>query len=106
MLIKHPGKVPVIVERAEGYPDVPQVDRKKFLLPRDFLMAQVFAIIRKRLHLLPGDALCVFIGGPPGRGTLASATSTISSAHSQHADEDGLLYITYNFENYFGARAP
>jgi large subunit ribosomal protein L40e len=106
MLIKHPGKVPVIVERAEGHPEVQQIDRKKFLVPRDFLMAQVSAIIRKRLHLRPGDALCLFIGGPPGSGTLASATSTVSCAHTQHADEDGLLYITYNFENSFGARAP
>ena len=101
MLAKHPLKVPVIVERAG--PKTQQIAKKKFLVPRDLCMGQMSDVIRKQLHLRAEDALFLFVGGPPGRGTLASVTSTVGSAHSQHADEDCFLYIIYNQENYFGA---
>ena len=98
MLAKHPGKVPVIVERAGGVTDLEEIDRKKFLVPRDMCMGQMACIIRKRLHLPQEQALFLFMGAK-----IMSVSATMANTHAQHADDDGFLYITFNIENTFGA---
>jgi GABA(A) receptor-associated protein len=101
MLEKHPGKVPVIVERAAGATDLEQIDRKKFLVPRDMCIGQMACVIRKRLHLPPEQALYLFVGGK-----IKSVSSSLASVYAQDADADGFLYITFNRENTFGGMEP
>jgi ubiquitin len=98
MLAMHPGKVPIIIERADGVTETEQIDRKKFLVPRGMSMGQMACIVRKRLHLPPGAALFLFVCG-----RIMPVTMTVSDVHTCHADEDGFLYITFNMENTFGA---
>ena len=98
MLTKHPGKVPIIIERANGATEAEQIDRKKFLVPRGMSMGQMACIVRKRLHLPQEQALFLFVCGK-----IMPVTMTVSDAHTCHADEDGFLYITFNMENTFGA---
>jgi len=97
MITKHPNKVPVIVECADGAIEAEQIDRKKFLVPREMCMGQMSCIIRKHLHLPPEQALYLFVNN-----RILPTTADISSVHIQHADDDGFLYIAFNTENTFG----
>ena len=97
MLSKHPQKVPVIVERADGATEAVQIDRKKFLVPHEMCMGQMSCIIRKRLHLPQEQALYLFVNN-----RILPTTANISSVYAQHADSDGFLYIAFNTENTFG----
>ena len=56
---KYPDRVPVICEKADRS-DVPDIDKKKYLVPADLTVGQFQYVIRKRIKLAPEKALFVF----------------------------------------------
>lgn len=98
MISKFPDKVPVIVEKLPNS-NLPSMDRKKFLVPQDIMLAQFLSIIRKRLNITPETAIFVFFGN---KNTLAPATSLMNIVYSSMKDEDNFLYCYYTSENTFG----
>ncbi|KAL9296966.1 hypothetical protein ACSQ67_022862 [Phaseolus vulgaris] len=76
---KYPDRIPVIVERAEKS-DVPEIDKKKYLVPADLTVGQFVYVVRKRIKL----------------------TAMMSAIYEENKDEDGFLYMTYSGENTFG----
>lgn len=98
MRSKYPDRVPVIIERSSSTTDIPDIDKKKFLVPNDLTIGQLVHVIRKRIKLMPEKAIFVFIDNvlPPTAGLL-------STYYAEHADEDGFLYLTYSGENVFGS---
>ncbi|KAA6368447.1 MAG: putative autophagy associated protein Atg8 [Streblomastix strix] len=100
MTSKYPDRVPVICERADKS-DIPEVDKKKFLVQSDMTIGQFVYVIRKRIKLSPEKAIFVFIDNsiPP----TAAVMSTIYAQYKmKHPADDGFLYITYSGENTFG----
>ena len=57
---KYPDRVPVICECAGG--EIPDIDRKKYLVPSDLSMAQFLYIIRKRIKIKPEQSIYLFVG--------------------------------------------
>ncbi|CAA3030835.1 autophagy-related 8i [Olea europaea subsp. europaea] len=57
---KYPDRVPVVVERYSKT-DLPEMEKKKYLVPRDMSVGQFIYILSGRLHLAPGKALFVFV---------------------------------------------
>lgn len=57
--IKYPDRVPVICEKADRS-DIPDIDKKKYLVPADLTVGQFQYVIRKRIKLAPEKALFVF----------------------------------------------
>uniref|UniRef100_A0A2I2YNJ6 GABA type A receptor associated protein like 1 n=1 Tax=Gorilla gorilla gorilla TaxID=9595 RepID=A0A2I2YNJ6_GORGO len=51
---KYPGRVPLIVEKAPKA-RVPDLDKRKYLVPSDLTDGQFYFLIRKRIHLRPED---------------------------------------------------
>jgi len=98
MLSKFPDKVPVIVEKLPNC-FLPTMDRKKFLVPQDIMLAQFMSIIRKRLNLTPETAIFVFFGN---KHSLSPATSLMSNVYTSMKDDDNFLYCYYTSENTFG----
>jgi len=94
---KYPDRSPVIVERVSRT-DLPELDNKKFLAPRDLTVGQFIHILSDRLHLSPGRALFVFIGD-----TLPQTASLMGSIFEKYKDEDGFLYVRYSSEKTFGS---
>lgn len=94
---KYPDLIPVICERMAGS-EVPESQRRKYLVPRDITMGQFKYVIRKRINLLPDQALFVFVN----QSVLAPTNSLVKDIHKEHADEDGFLYATYSGESTFG----
>ena len=61
----------VIVEKAPKA-RVPDLDKRKYLVPSDLTVGQFYFLIRKRIHLRPEDALFFFVNNtiPPTSATM------------------------------------
>ncbi|CAF0952938.1 unnamed protein product [Didymodactylos carnosus] len=57
---KYPERIPVVVERVPKS-QIPEIDKRKFLVPNDITMAQFMWIIRKRILLAPEKAIFLFV---------------------------------------------
>jgi len=93
---KYPDRIPVIVEKAEKS-DIPDIDKKKYLVPADLTVGQFVYVVRKRIKLSPEKAIFIFVSN-----VLPPTAALMSSIYEEHKDADGFLYITYSGENTFG----
>lgn len=93
---KYSDRIPVICERANKT-DVPDIDKKKYLVPSDLTVGQFVYVIRKRIELPPEKAIFLFVNN-----MLPPTASLMGAIYEEHKDEDGFLYITYSGENTFG----
>jgi GABA(A) receptor-associated protein len=99
ILQKYPDRIPVICERdKKASYDCPDIDKRKYLVPNDLTLGQFIFIIRKRLKISPEKALFLFVNG-----TIHCSAHLVSLLYEYNKDDDGFLYITYTFENTFGA---
>ncbi|XP_037476965.1 autophagy-related protein 8A-like [Triticum dicoccoides] len=94
---KYADRIPVIVEKADKS-DVPEIDKKKYLVPADLTVGQFVYVVRKRIKLSPEKAIFVFVNS-----TLPPTASLMSAIYEENKDEDGFLYMTYSGENTFGS---
>ncbi|CAL0332172.1 unnamed protein product [Lupinus luteus] len=93
---KYPDRIPVIVERAEKS-DVPEIDKKKYLVPADLTVGQFVYVVRKRIKLSPEKAIFIFVNN-----ILPPTAAMMSALYDENKDDDGFLYMTYSGENTFG----
>ena len=93
---KYPDRVPVICECAGG--EIPDIDRKKYLVPSDLSMAQFLYIIRKRIKIKPEQSIYLFVGD----SVMVAGAQLIGTVYAEHKDLDGFLYTCYSGENTFG----
>ncbi|XP_062091579.1 autophagy-related protein 8f [Humulus lupulus] len=93
---KYPDRIPVIVEKAEKS-EIPNIDKKKYLVPADLTVGQFVYVIRKRIKLSAEKAIFIFVDNvlPPTGGLM-------STIYEEKKDDDGFLYVTYSGENTFG----
>lgn len=97
VLKKHPDRIPIIVEKDRKTKNIPVIDRCKYLVPKDFSVAQLLYVVRKRVKLSPEQGLFFFVGDQ-----LVTTSSLLSEMYDKYKDQDGFLYITYAGENVFG----
>jgi GABA(A) receptor-associated protein len=93
---KYPDRIPIIVEKC-ARSDVPDIDKRKYLVPHDLTVGQFVYVIRKRVRLSPERAMFMFV-----RNVLPPTAWLMASLYQEYHDEDGFLYITYSGENTFG----
>merc|ERR1711934_795307 len=93
---KYPDRIPVICEKAKGS-DIPDIDKKKYLVPADLTVGQFVYVVRKRIKMSAEKAIFIFINN-----VLPPTAALMSSIYEDQKDEDGFLYITYSGENTFG----
>lgn len=96
---KYPDRIAIICERDDARGQIlPQIDKKKFLIPCDLTVASFIMVLRKRIHLRPECALCLMINGK-----IFSSLALFSDIYAEDADKgDGFLYCTYCEESTFG----
>ncbi|TKY52419.1 Autophagy-related protein 8h [Spatholobus suberectus] len=97
IVAKYPDRVPVIVERYAKC-DLPELEKKKYLVPRDLHVGHFIHILSSRLGLPPGKALFVFV-----KNTLPQTACMMDSVYRSFKDEDGFLYMYYSTEKTFGS---
>ncbi|KAG6667866.1 hypothetical protein I3843_01G122700 [Carya illinoinensis] len=96
IIMKYPDRVPVIIERYSRT-NLPEMEKKKYLVPRDMSVGQFIHILSSRLQLTPGKALFVFV-----KSTLPQTASRMDSIYESYKDNDGFLYMCYSSEKTFG----
>ena len=93
---KYSDRIPIIVQK-HSQSTLNDVDKCKYLVPKDMSMGQFLFVVRKRIKLSPEQALFITVNG-----TLVSSVKTIGEIYSDQCDEDGFLYVIYTNENTFG----
>ena len=93
---KYPNRIPVICECVGG--EVPDIDRKKYLVPSDLSMAEFLYVIRKRIKISPEQSIYLFVGD----SVMVAGSQQLGSVYEEHKDLDGFLYTCYSGENTFG----
>nr|CAD1844042.1 unnamed protein product [Ananas comosus var. bracteatus] len=68
----------VVVERFSRT-DLPEMEKRKFLVPRDMFVGQFIHILRSRMHLPSGKALFIFI-----QDTFPQTASIMDSMYQQY----------------------
>lgn len=100
ILQKYPDRIPVIVNRAPKEKDLPEIDKKKYLVPVDMTFAQFLMVIRKRIRLSPEKALFVF----SENNELPKSSDSMQDLYEKHKNKSDLfVYFTYCAESTFGS---
>ena len=96
ILKKYPNRVPIIIERGDKC-ILNDIDKTKYLVPKDLNMNQFIYIIRKRIKLDNSQSIFFIVGN-----NVCPSNVHLSSIYEEYKDEDGFLYIIYTSENTFG----
>lgn len=96
IILKYPTRVPIIVEKHEKC-QFEEINKKKYLVPKDLPMNQFVFIIRKRIKLDPSQTLFVMVNN-----SLVSGSELLGEVYETKKDTDGFLYMKYSSENTFG----
>jgi GABA(A) receptor-associated protein len=96
---KYPDRIPVIAEKAEKS-SIPDIDKKKYLVPADLTVGQFVYVIRKRINLQPEKAIFIFVNN----NAIPATAALMSQVYKEQRDKDGFLYVTYSGESTFGSQ--
>ena len=96
ILEKFPDRLPIIVEVSEKN-DLPELDKYKYLVPKDLTVGQFQYVIRKRLKLSPEKAIYLFFNN-----TVEPTTELVKTVYDKHKSDDNFLYVIVSPENTFG----
>ena len=94
---KYQDRIPIVAERAENS-ELPELDKKKYLVPRDMTIGQFLFVLRKRLRLRPEMSIYLF-----ANGELPPVGAEIHTIDDRHRDEDGFLYLVFDAQKTFGS---
>jgi GABA(A) receptor-associated protein len=89
---KYPDRVPVICEKADRS-DIPDIDKKKYLVPSDLTVGQFHYVIRKRIKLAPEKALFLFCSN-----SIPPNAALMSTVYEEQKDE--VSFSLFDFLQY------
>ena len=95
ILEKYPDRCPIIIEKHNKCEY--EIDKTKYLVPKDLTVGQLIFVIRKRLKLRPETAIFLFC-----KNMMPPTSQYINNLYEDYKDPDGFLYIKYSGENTFG----
>eukprot|EP00747_Dinoflagellata_sp_TGD_P054018 gnl/TRDRNA2_/TRDRNA2_148780_c0_seq2.p1 gnl/TRDRNA2_/TRDRNA2_148780_c0~~gnl/TRDRNA2_/TRDRNA2_148780_c0_seq2.p1 ORF type:complete len:128 (+),score=35.01 gnl/TRDRNA2_/TRDRNA2_148780_c0_seq2:59-442(+) len=104
ILTKYPDRIPVICEKA-ARSTLPDIDKKKFLVPGTMLCGEFKYIIHKHINQTAGASIAsdqtiyLFV-----KSTSPKTGALMSEVYDSYKNEDGFLYVTYSAENTLGTR--
>jgi GABA(A) receptor-associated protein len=92
---KYPNKLPIICENYDK--SLPNLDRNKYLVPKDLSLGEFMYIIRKRLKLNSNKAIFMFVNNK-----MLPSSKILNQIYENESDNDGFLYISVGGESVFG----
>lgn len=98
ILAKYPDCVPVIIKKHPNDKNIKQIEKEKYLIPKNLNISEIVYIIRKHIDVKPEQAIFIFLQS----GILMPSNTTISEIYNTYKSDDQILYITYRSENTFG----
>ena len=98
LLSKYSDHVPVIIKRNANDKILQDIDKEKYLIPKNLQIKEIQGIIRKKITIDSKQAIFIFVGS----GILVPLSMDIGEIYNTYKNDDGFLYITYTAENTFG----
>ncbi len=95
ILLKYPHRIPVIIKK--GNKEAPDIDRNKYLVPKDITIASFTLVIRQRIKLKQDEALFIMVNN-----ILVNQSEIMSSIYKKYKSQNGSLELTYSTESTFG----
>ena len=95
ILAKYPDRIPVIIKK--GNKEAPDIDRHKYLVPKDITFSTFTCIIRQRIKLTQDQAIFIMVNN-----TLVNQSEIMSSIYKKYKSNNGSLYLVYSTESTFG----
>jgi GABA(A) receptor-associated protein len=95
ILEKYPDRIPVIIKK--GNKETPDIDRCKYLVPKDITFSTFTCIIRKRIKLTKDQAIFIMVNN-----ILVNQSEIMSSIYKKYKSQNGSLELTYSTESTFG----
>ena len=96
IMSKYPDRAPIVVERKDKT-NLPELDKHKYLVPKEMTVGQFMYVIRRRLKLKKEQAIFVFVDNK-----LPVTSELIERLYDSHKNEDGFMYMIYAGESTFG----
>jgi GABA(A) receptor-associated protein len=96
ILEKYPNRVPIICERINK--TVPELDKRKYLVPNDLNIGAFMFVIRKRMNISSDKSIFLFVND----STLVPIGQNLKQIYEEHKNKDEFLYIKYGGESTFG----
>ena len=92
---KYPDRIPVILQK--GNSSAPDIDRNKYLVPKDITFGAFVGVVRQRLKMKPDEALFIMVNN-----TLVTQTELMSNVYNKNKSPEGFLLLNYSLESTFG----
>ena len=105
LAMKYPDYIPVIISKREKDKILQDIDKTKYLIPKNLNIAEFMCIIRKKINTDSKQAIFVFIvvkNGSKSQSSLVPANTTFEQLYGQNRSDDHFLYLVYASENTFG----
>ena len=97
--------IPVILTKRKDDKILQDIDKKKYLIPKNLNLTGFLCIIRKKISLTDKQAIFVFIvvnNGPKKTSLLVPNNRTFEELYNEYHSDDNFLYMVYTTENTFG----
>jgi hypothetical protein len=92
---KYPDRIPVILHK--GNKIAPDIDRNKYLVPKDITFSSFVGVVRQRLRIKPDEALFIM-----ANNSLVTQSELMSSIYYKYKSPEGFLLLEYSLESTFG----
>jgi GABA(A) receptor-associated protein len=97
--------IPVVITKRQDDKILQDIDKKKYLIPKNLNLTEFLCIIRKKITLSDKQAIFVFIvvdNGPKRTSLLVPHNRTFGELYDEYHSDDNFLYMIYTTENTFG----
>ena len=94
---KYPDKVFIYLEKNKNCKNIHEIDKHKYLCPKNMLFYQFIYIVRKRLKITDKQSIIFFINN-----SIPNPNSSMQELYEKNKNIDDFLYIKYSGENCFG----
>lgn len=95
--LHHPNRIPVIVEVSESSTDIPDLDKRKYLVPNNLTVGELVCVIRSRVKLGSESAVFAFVNN-----RVLCSSELMNIVYENNMSNDGFLYVLLISENTFG----
>ena len=95
--LKFNDRLPIICELGKNCEQY-YLDKYKYLVPYDLMVAQFMAILRKRINIMPEVGLFLTVGN----NEILNCSERFNTIYNNYKHNDGFLYIIILAENTFG----
>ena len=97
ILSKYPDRICIFIEKKDTCKSLPDLDKKKYLVPKTITVAQLIFVIRNKIKVTKETALFFYVNR-----RIINGDTTMDELEYNYKSPDGFLYIKYAGENCFG----